>query len=157
MRRRPLVILYLLALVVAVIAARAEYLNAAAGHYLPRNNPRDVGKWRTTFLNEERWRRLYGPRDEAGAPVVRELTADERRQMESDIARKDANDRLRDGVRSAGLLQYLLLPALIIATLAAFSAGPTSRRSLALLPIVAVILFASASLWYRGYLLSLGS
>ena len=156
MRHGALVILYLLAFVVAFIAARVEYLNAAAGHYLPRNDPRDVGKWRTTFLNEERWRRLYGPRDTAGAPVVRDLTPDERRQMESDIARMDANDRLRDWVRSAGLLQYLLLPILIMATLAATSARLTRRRILAILPIAAVIVFASASLWYRGYFSSLG-
>jgi hypothetical protein len=56
----------MLAFVVAAIAARVEYLNAAAGHYLPRNHPADVGKWRTTSLNEERWRQFYGPRDESG-------------------------------------------------------------------------------------------
>lgn len=155
MHEGRLVILYVLALVVAVIAARVEYLNAAAGHYLPRTDPRDVGSWRTTFLNEERWRRYYGPRDESGAPVVRDLTADERRQMDSDIARMNADSRLRDWVSSAGLLQYLLLPALVVATLAAIAGQPTRRRIVALVPVVVVIVFASASLWYRGYFSSL--
>jgi hypothetical protein len=155
MRQGRLIILHVLAIAVGVIAARVEFLNAAAGHYLPRTDPRDVGKRRTTFLDEERWRRLYGPRDESGGPVVRELTAEERRQMRSDIARMDANDRLRDWVRSAGLLQYLLLPALVISTAAAIGAKPTRRRIVGLLPVVAVIVFASASLWYRAYFSSL--
>jgi hypothetical protein len=155
MRHGWLVILYVLALVVAFIAARVEYLNAAAGDYLPRTGLQDVGKWRTAFLDEKRWRLTYGPRDESGAPVGRKLTADERRQMESDIARVNANDRLRDWVRSAGLLQYLLLPALVVATLIALGTRPTLRRIAALAPVVAIIVFASASLWYRGYFSSL--
>jgi hypothetical protein len=155
MRHGRLIILYVLAIAVGVIAARVEYLNAAAGHYLPRTNPRDIGKWRTTFLDEARWRRLYGPRDDSGVPVVRDLAPEERRQMRSDIARMDANERLRDWVRSAGLLQYLLLPALVISTAAAIAARPTRRRIVALAPVVAVIVFASASLWYRAYLSSL--
>src|SRR5688500_13404455 len=59
MRHGWLVILYVLALVVAFIAARVEYLNAAAGHYLPRTGLQDVGKWRTAFLDEKRWRLTY--------------------------------------------------------------------------------------------------
>src|SRR5688572_4379905 len=101
MRHLSLLVVFGLALSVAYVAARVEYLNAAAGYYLPRTHPLDVGKWRTTFMNEDRWRRFYGPRDDGGLSVTRELTAGERQQMRSDIASINANDELRDWIRSA--------------------------------------------------------
>ncbi len=154
--QRHLILIYAIAIVVGVIAARVEYLNAAAGRYLPRTISTDAGKWRTTFLNEERWRRFYGPLDESGEPAARALTAAEQQQMQSDSARISANDRLRDWVGSAGLLQYLLLPALVFITLAAIAARPTRQGVAMLAPVAAVIVFAFASLWYREYFSSLG-
>lgn len=155
MQRGLLILLYTLAIVVAFIAGRVEYLNAAAGYRLPRG-PDDLGKWRASSLNEERWRQFHGPRDESGTLVVRDLTANERRQMESEIAREDANGRLRDWVRSAGLLQYLLLPALVFFTLVIVATKPTRRQIVAIAPVIVVIIYASMSLLYRSYYFSLG-
>lgn len=156
LRNRSLILLYALALITGFIAARVEYLNVAAGSYLPRNHPLDVGKWRAMPLDEARWRQAYGPQDASGAPVTRDLTPAERQQMQANIARMDANARLRDWVSSAGLLQYPLLAVLGIASLRAFCAGPTRRQLLALLPVAILFILAAASLWYRGYFSSLG-
>jgi hypothetical protein len=88
--------------------------------------------------------------------VNRNLTPDERRQMQSDIAKADANDQLRAWVRSAGLLQYMLVPMLVVSTVIALVAKPTRLRILLLVPVLAVVVFATASLWHRRYFSSLG-
>ena len=148
-------ILYALTISVAVIAVRVEYLNAKLGYYLPRTDPRDAGTWRSRHLNEDRWRHYYGPRDESGTPLYRELTSDKRRQMQYDIAREDTNDRLRSWVSTAGLLQYLLLPCLVVAAIVATASKWSKTRLFAMLPVFVVIVLASASLWYRSYFSSL--
>jgi hypothetical protein len=152
---RPLAILYALALVVALIAIRVEWLNAAAGFPLPRG-PLDDGKWRVMARADVGWRAAYGPRDASGVPLDRPLTADERGRRDAYVARAKANARLRDWVGTAGVLQYALLPLLGLATLLSIAAEPTRRRFVRLLPVLAILTLASASLLYRAYFPSLG-
>lgn len=147
--------LIVLTIAVGVIAGRVECVNAMAGNRLPRTHPLDVGKWRTMGMNESRWKRMYGPRDTEGHPVARPLTDGERRQMDQDIARMNAESSLRDWVGGVGLLQYILLPALVIMLLQALAHQPKRAKLVQLIPTIAVVLFAAASLWHRGYLSSL--
>lgn len=153
-------LLSLLTIAVALIAGRIEWLNARAGWSLPSHEYRDGDPaagpvaWRqSSVTTEARWRRFNGPKDAAFRPVTRPLTADEQRQVRSDLARTRAGNDLLALVETAGLLQYLLVPVLLGGSVAVLLQGGVRRGGVPL----AVAIVAAALMVYRGYYASLGS
>ena len=153
------VITYILALGVAFIMLRIEWLNVEAGSKLPSREYRDGDPaegcvtWRSSILiDEEMWRRSRGPRDADYQPLSRPLTPAEQIRMRSDIRQAQANNALRDFVGTAGLLQYLLVPLLVIASAWVFRA---KGARYALLPL-GIAIAAGVLMFYRAYFSSLG-
>ena len=102
------------------------------------------------ILGRLKLERFVGPKDDTGQPAP--LTPDQHRRMNQDIAAAKANNRLLTVVSSAGLLQHLLAPALLLVSIMILT-GPRWRHGIPLLII------ASAAIWlmlYRAYLPSLG-
>ncbi|HQY89693.1 MAG TPA: hypothetical protein PK402_13655 [Tepidisphaeraceae bacterium] len=145
----------LLAFVVGGIALRIEILNAQVGFYLPRG-PDDVGKWRVSPINDDFIRRYMRLVDADGNTLTRELSGPEKVQAQAIAKKEKANSELRAWVGSAGLLQYLLLPALMISTLISFASKPSNKAAAVLILIMIVNVGAAISLFYRDYLGSLG-
>ncbi len=152
--QRPLIIAtYCWTILAAIISARTEWLNVAAGSPLPRH---DAGKWRESIsTNEERWREYTSPHYNNGEPLRGELTPAQRSQMERDTATAQNSNRLRNWVSSAGLFQYLLIPIAIGHCLVVLARKPNRRQFFVLLPAVGLITLATASLIYRQYFSSL--
>lgn len=145
-----------LAVMVLFIAMRVEVLNYQAGTVMPRG-PLDKGKWREDIVtNELMWKQARGPRDDEGNPLPRALTPAEVDRMNSDIAKSRANNQLREWIRSAGLLQYLLLPALIFSVGSIAACIRSKRHAINWSAAILIALFAGGSLLYRGYFSSLG-
>jgi len=153
------IVAYILAAVVAAIALRIEWLNVQAGGALPSreyfdNNPAEgCVEWRESiFTNEANWRSFFGPRGADGEPLNRPLTSAENAQMRSDIHRQQARNSLRELLETAGLAQYLLVPALLVMSIVVIVRdGP--RRGL---PPLVMALAAGVLMIYRSYFSSLG-
>ncbi len=101
-------------IVMIMTAATVEILNARAGHPLPANglslNQSRFGKWRDRpWTDEQSWRATFGPRNAAGNPTTRALTAIEQFTMRTDIREARAANALRGVLRTWGLLQHLLV------------------------------------------------
>lgn len=150
----------LLALGVLGIAGTIEVLNSRAGGVLPRheywNSDPTAGlvKWRSSFVvNEKNWLRALGPRAADGTPVSRPLSPDEHARMEQDIRLAQSDNLLRAVISTAGLLQYLLVPALLTASLLSWRAksNPKWVATQFIITISAAFL-----MFYRGYFSSLG-
>jgi len=144
--------IYALAAVVAFITLRIEWLNAESGGRLPNreyfnNDPAQVTvKWRAgPPVVESEWRRRNGIDD-------RPLTVAEQSQLDSESRRERANNSLRDFVGSAGLLQYLLAPALVVASLMTIGAKGVRYG---IVPL-GVGIAAGVMMFWRTYFTSLG-
>lgn len=149
---------YPLALAVTVIMVRIEWLNAQAGGILPRHEYRNqdpaegLVQWRgSRVATEARWREARAPKSEPPTSNPRVLTAAESETMEREIRQAIANNELHRVVESAGLAQYLLVPALIACSLFLIRRNGV-RYGLA--PLVIGIV-AGAAMLYRGYFSSL--
>jgi hypothetical protein len=154
MRHRALCIFsYIVAAAAMSIMLRIEHLNARAGGRLPNREHRDNDpaqanvKWRTSALSvvEQAWRRNHANAD-------RPLTRAQQMELDSELRRAQANNALHDFVASAGLLQYLLAPAVVALGIVLIRA---KRVRCALLPLAAGIVACVMMLW-RGYFSSLG-
>jgi hypothetical protein len=162
MRRHFLCIsAYLLALTMAFIAVRIEWLNARAGGVLPNreyfdSNPNDgVVEWRySPFTTEDFWRRNQARTNaESRLRLLNgPLTDTEQRQMYSDVKEARARNDLLDFLESAGLLQYLLVPLVLGIS---FIVMRVKRRRLAIPPLICAVA-AGVLMLYRGYFTSLG-
>lgn len=149
---------YLLALDVAAIMVRIEWLNAQAGGILPRHEYRNqdsaegLVKWRGSLVTTEaRWREAQAPKGEHPTSNPRPLTTAESETMNREIRQAIAENELHSVVESAGLAQYLLVPALIACSLFLIRRNGV-RYGLA--PLVIGIV-AGAAMLYRGYFSSL--
>lgn len=149
----------LLTIIVAFICLRIESLNIAAGGRLPNREYRDNDpsegpvEWRHSAITSEAdWRRRNGPKDENLNPVDRPLTPAESARMSADIRREQANNSLLDFVGAAGLLQYILVPLLAVASMLVIYVKGV-RYGIASL-VVAVS--AGALIFSRAYFTSLG-
>ncbi len=143
------------------IAGTIEALNVRAGGILPKHSEYRNGdpiqglvRWRySPFTSEKNWLRFRGPRTPDGTPVSRPLSASERSQMELEIRNARAENNLLRVVSSVGLLQYLLVPTLLVLTLANWPA----KSKIAWATVQLVVAFCGAFLMlYRGYYSSLG-
>jgi len=148
----------LLSGIVLHTCVRIEILNVQADNFLPRKDlPRPANqKWRGSIVtNEERWRRhcLYKEGEER---MHRPLTSEERRDMEETIARYKANNRLHSAVETDGLLQYLLAPIALIASLAVALSKRSRPKRLAARVTMVTSLAGIVMMFYRGYFTSLG-
>lgn len=159
-RAHPALMLFMSALV-AITAVRIEILNTAAGGLLPRqerSGDGDMSPWRQSLCTTEtRWRELCGPRNEGGQPVGRTLTANEQVTMIREIRLNNASNKLRNVVSSWGLLQYVLVPVLLIwsARMIVIRPDPGRRRFIGALG-ACVATLAGALVLYRQYLQNLG-
>ncbi len=151
-----MVLVSLLAVIVGLIAARVEYLNAAADFPLPRIGKHDVGNFREVpWTNEAKWKQSkarqfgYEPFDDDLTQWM--LTLAQRQRMEQETARARASNALWSFGTSAGVLQHLLAPLLALGCAVAFARRPTGRRALALLPAIVVLAFAAWSMIHRNY------
>ncbi|MCK6474918.1 MAG: hypothetical protein L6R28_24630 [Planctomycetes bacterium] len=156
--RKLAVTTILLALFVAFVAIRIEYLNCKVGGILPRSDYRydnpeaGLPKWRSRLdVTEENWRMMHLREEEEG----RTLSDAERREMMDDIERSKANNVLRDFVGSFGLLQYPLVLLLVVLSISLLWAKERNLKFLAC-PCLAVAFYAGSVAIYRGYFTSLG-
>ena len=145
-RRRPHVLVLLacmtLTLVALITCVRIEWLNARAGAYLPRE---DGKEWPTAPATENGFRVAHIGLDPTLAS--RPLSPAERQE----VRRYAARNRLRDVVRTWGLAQHAVVPALLAIT----------GRMLLRRPTLGALAFAAAccgvgvacgvSMLYRGY------
>ena len=152
---------YAAALLVLLIAVRIEVLNNRAGGMLPnreyRNNDPEQGvvKWRQSiWTDEEMWRRVFLSDENSNE---RPLTPAEQARMEQDIRNARINNELRWFVSSAGLLQYLLVPLVIMLSGKLILRRPRSPgRILQGAVPLAVGIGAGILMLYRAYFTSLG-
>ena len=94
-------------------------------------------------------------RDENFSPDMRPLTAVEAAEMRAVFARAEAHNRLLGVVETWGLLQYLLLPGLMV--MVGLAAWRRNRRWLGHVPVPAIVAVgAFILLWHRAYFTSLG-
>lgn len=147
-----------LAVCVSSTAIYIEALNAEAGGFLPRTLPKyGNAKWRFCWWETEaRWREILGPKDEQGKPVTRRLTNAEQEKMHKDIAHAKAMNQLRGAVENLGLLNYLLVPALIGVAASLHGASLRSKGKNAALALIGIALVAGGLALYRGYFTSIG-
>jgi hypothetical protein len=152
-RRPPSLAELLVCAVLAAVAlstcVRVEWLNARAGHYLPRL-PQDTGPWRQMPETQASFRLVQRTFDPTLA--WRPLSPEEHRAVRQFAAR----NRLRDLVASWGLVQYAIVPLVL-----AWSASVFLRPRTPITIIVAALcgiaaLACAASMFHRGYLTSLG-
>jgi hypothetical protein len=135
-----------MSLVVGGICTWIECLNSQAGGKLPLTEP--ARKWRGLPTSEAVWRQLRGVGD-------RELSAEERGEMEADIRKGQLENRLRVVVLTAGLLQYPLVVVLIVCSSVSVFRCQGWNRAVA----TATLVIGLVSGWmamYRGYFGSLG-
>ena len=156
-RHSPVVFIVLCAVLMppsVLICVRIEMLNGRAGRVLPRTGP---GKWRASHVQSEgSWRRLRSMQSGDATWQTRPLTPAEDALMRAEVGANVANSDLRDLVSTVGLLQYLLVPALLVCSLQLFR-----RRESRLHVLVAAASFLSAAtcgglLFHRSYFSSLG-
>ena len=151
---------FALVLFVCAVAALIEGLNAQAGHFLPRRDRRadgSVPEWHVSFVQSEAawraWRDMLSSVRQDWAN--RELTPAERAVIREVVANR-ANRRLRQAVRSAGLMQYVLVPAAAAwCATVAFRPSPRPMHAAAVAGILACVLAGLLAL-DRGYLSSMG-
>lgn len=138
-----------------VTCVRIEILNARAGGVLPRD---ELGKWRVTggTVAQQIWR--FHESVARGDPTLRSrnLTRTEDREMRRHVQRAEAEADLRDVVRSWGLLQYLIVPAGLVAAHVLMWGRATRRERLIGLACSVVLLCCAASALGRSYYTSLG-
>ena len=154
--KHPLLIIfgYMIAIVVAAIAIRLEWMNHEAGGILPRteyrnNDPAEgLVKWRAGIASEKFWRMSHL----GEAEQDRELTPAEHTQMTDDIRRIAANSSLRSAVRTFGFLQYPLVAILVAISIAIMKKSDWRIA----MPLCAIALTATILMFYRGYFTSLG-
>ena len=154
-------ITYAIALLALLIAVRIEVLNNRAGGMLPnreyRNNDPEQGvvKWRQSiWIDEQMWRRVFLSDENSDE---RPLTPAEQARMEQDIRNARINNELRWFVSSAGLLQYLLAPLVIMLSGRLMLRRPRSLKRILLgaLPL-AIGIGAGILMLHRAYCTSLG-
>jgi hypothetical protein len=135
-----------------------EVLNALAGSYLPRDAAGgDTGKWRTSpAVTELDWRRLQGMFNQDRTLLTRPLSPAEDAAMRADVARARRMNRLRSWVSGPGLLQYLLVPLVVLQSVHAIAHPRPDRLHLVGWATLAAALACGASMVYRGYYSSLG-
>ncbi len=154
---------YLLALFVLLVAGEIEHLNIQAGGLLPnqeyRNNDPEQGvvEWRDSpCTNERSWRMICSP-FHYGIPEDRPLTPAEELQMHQDIKKAQANNNLKGVVSSFGLLQYLLVPLLLVLSIKMILRKPYSvkRYVIGIFPLL-IGIGAGILMFSRAYCTSLG-
>jgi hypothetical protein len=153
---------YLLALFVLLVAGEIEHLNIQAGGLLPnqeyRNNDPEQGvvKWRDSpCANERGWRMSCSP--SYGIPEDRPLTPAEEAQMRQDIDKAWAGISLRGFVASFGLLQYLLVPLLLVLSIKMILRKPYSVKRYVIGTFSLLIGIGAGILMFsRAYFTSLG-
>lgn len=148
---------FALALLVATTCLRIEILNAQLGYYMPRENDADWGisRWRkSTAIDEKAWIRMQSRFD--SSIENRPLTSQEQEEMRNYIKWAKANNDLRDLVEGLGLLQYLLIPILIVISVILIKRNnPKTYRILAFMSML-LGLISGFLVFYRGYFESLG-
>lgn len=156
-----------LALIALQTAIRIEWLNHAAGGFLPRKaEPTGyLSKWRARmWTTPDQWLARFGPRDERGRPVDRPLTVEETARMHAGIERANRLNHLRNVVGSWGVAQHVIVPLMMMLAIAKILRGdPESiiARSSPADRKVAGVLFGlgcvlAILMFYRGYWSSLG-
>jgi hypothetical protein len=153
---------YLLALFVLLVAGEIEHLNIQAGGLLPnqeyRNNDPEQGvvKWRDSpCANERGWRMICGP--SYGIPEDHPLTPAEEVKMHQDIKKAQANNNLKGVVSSFGLLQYLLVPLLLVLSIKMILRRPyfVKQAVFEVFPLL-IAIGACILMFSRAYCTSLG-
>jgi hypothetical protein len=156
MRRGGLcIVTYVLAIVVVFVMVRIEWLNVEAGGRLPSREYRDgnpaegVVTWRSCSITTETgWRRF----SRIDKPLEQPLTPAERSQMVSDIHKEQSNNALLAFVETAGLLQYILVPMLVVLSLTIVGLNGWRYGGIPLIAGTA----AGVVMFYRSYFTSLG-
>ena len=150
----PLVICLVVAPAAVLICLRIEMLNSRAGHILPRT---ERGKWRVSFVQSEAsWRRLQSQQDKDATWATRTLTSIERAQMQAEVDANVAGGELRDLVSTAGLLQYLLVPVLLLSSLRLFRTSRSRAHICIATAALASAAACGAMAFHRAYFTSLG-
>jgi len=153
---------FLLSLFSAFVCVWVELLNSECGA-LPIQERRDGDpangpvKWRSSIIvDESMWREfvLRSEYPEYEDHATRPLTEAQRQEMEKTVAKALANNRLRDFVGSAGLLQYLLVPTLLILSVVGLLRAGSTRLAFVFPLIVALI--CGWRMFHLAYFTSLG-
>ncbi len=147
-----------------LICLYIEHLNIKAGSILPRkeyrNNDPSQGmiKWRSSAITDEKsWRKAFGPEDESGVPVKRNLYEQELTEMKRYIDRIKSNNKLRDFISSFGLMQYCLVPiAALWSIYIIFSKRHKRKMKIAATVSLIIALGCGYMAHYRSYFGSLG-
>jgi hypothetical protein len=152
-RRPPGVVAVIACAVLTVVAAstcvRIEWLNAQAGYYLPRA-AFDTGPWPTVPGSDEAYRLYNASSDRELAS--RPLSPEERRAVRGWAAQ----NALRDVVRTWGLAQYAVVPALLAISGRMLWRRPTLGALALAAACCGIAVACGWSMLYRGYLGSLG-
>ena len=156
-----------LALFALHTAIRIEWLNHAAGSYLPRKaEPTGyLPKWRVRiWTTPDQWLERFGPRDEKGQPIDRPLTANETIRMLAGIERAKRLNALRNVVGGWGVAQHFIVPLMMMLAIANILRGgpesivtrssPVDRKVAGVLLGLGCVL--TILMFYRGYWLSIG-
>ncbi len=147
--------LLVLAGLATIVCLRIEWLNAENGYYLPRDFTTDPGQWRTSAVtNETPWRERLAARDPT--ILTQPLTPSEFTEMQTTDRKSNLRDSLQATVDSWGLMQYLLLPFLLIAL--PFNFRKHNRRGwrIAIGCAFIGVIACTVLMLYRGYFTSLG-
>ena len=133
-----------------------EIHNARIGYYLPRNHDAEWGisKWRSSPITTEFMWRQARIRD--GSPQYRPLTSEEKERMTQDIKHAKLWNELRDWVEGFGLLQYLLIPILIILSIVLIIRKTPKVVKILASAFLLIGLINGFFMIYRGYFSSLG-
>jgi hypothetical protein len=148
---KQIAVVFVLALLVAFIAIRIEWLNHANRSPLPWPEDQTPRKWRYATATEDYWRRLVNE-----PPVVGELTEAQRAELQQYLDEANLENALHNWV-SIGMLQYLLIPALILSIVTVLAEKRSKRTFLLMALPMVIALFAAASLWHRAYFSSMGT
>ena len=153
----------ILALIATITLIRIELLNQKAGYYLPRGEYRNGARgegfttWRLSPITSEAvWWEVYGPADENGKSLSRNLTVAEKEEMNDFIKKTQAKNYLRGVVGFWGLLQYPIVFAGMVLSILVIYRKPGTFETFCVLLSIGLFMLAGLSMFYRGYFTSLG-